>query len=153
MDYAKRPLWQWIALYVAIGGVIYAGIYYFFCGRKGGYTVNVLGSKTNEWTIQLNERNASGEFGQVTMTENKGKLQVKVETAGEPSGITQEVGIYIGQCSQTQTLKYPLSPLVNDNSQTVLNINWSQLVKDRPLAIGIRELGAEPGVYVSCGDI
>jgi|GEM_PF-1113042 len=34
--YGKRPLWQWIVLYVVIGGVIYAFAYYFFFAGKGG---------------------------------------------------------------------------------------------------------------------
>lgn len=33
--YGKRPLWQWILLYLVIGGIIYAGIYYFFLKNKG----------------------------------------------------------------------------------------------------------------------
>ena len=28
--YGKRPLWQWILLYVVIGGLVYAGIYFAF---------------------------------------------------------------------------------------------------------------------------
>jgi hypothetical protein len=28
-SYGKRPLWQWILLYIIIGGIIYALIYYF----------------------------------------------------------------------------------------------------------------------------
>lgn len=35
--YGKRPLWQWIVLYVIVGGVIYAGIYYFVIAKRGGY--------------------------------------------------------------------------------------------------------------------
>lgn len=35
--YTKRPMWQWIALYVVIGGIIYFLIYYFVFARKGGY--------------------------------------------------------------------------------------------------------------------
>lgn len=35
--YGKRPLWQWILLYVIIGGIIYAGVYYFYLSKKGGY--------------------------------------------------------------------------------------------------------------------
>lgn len=33
--YGKRPLWQWILLYVIIGGIIYAGVYYFYLSKKG----------------------------------------------------------------------------------------------------------------------
>ena len=34
--YGKRPLWQWILVYVVIGGVIYAAVYFLFL-NKGGY--------------------------------------------------------------------------------------------------------------------
>ncbi len=27
--YGKRPMWQWILLYVVIGGIVYALVYYF----------------------------------------------------------------------------------------------------------------------------
>ncbi|HSW81435.1 MAG TPA: hypothetical protein VLG40_03490 [Candidatus Saccharimonas sp.] len=33
--YGKRPLWQWVLLYVVVGGIIYFLIYYFFF-RSGG---------------------------------------------------------------------------------------------------------------------
>ena len=33
--YGKRPLWQWIAIYVVIGIVVYAAIYYFVLAKKG----------------------------------------------------------------------------------------------------------------------
>lgn len=50
-DYGKRPLWQWILIYLVIGGVIYAGIYYFFLAKKGGY--NQSGKyQTQQPTIQ-----------------------------------------------------------------------------------------------------
>ena len=33
--YGKRPLWQWIALYVVVGGIIYAAVWYFFLRSSG----------------------------------------------------------------------------------------------------------------------
>lgn len=38
--YGKRPLWQWIVMYVVVGGIIYYGIYYFAIAKKGGNTSN-----------------------------------------------------------------------------------------------------------------
>jgi hypothetical protein len=38
--YGKRPLWQWIVLYVVVGGVLYAAAYYFFFSGQGGYRYN-----------------------------------------------------------------------------------------------------------------
>src|SRR3989344_2613217 len=35
--YGKRPLWQWILIYIAIGAVSYALIYYIFFAKNGGY--------------------------------------------------------------------------------------------------------------------
>lgn len=37
-SYGKRPLWQWILIYVVIGGIIYALVYYFVIAKRGGYT-------------------------------------------------------------------------------------------------------------------
>lgn len=34
--YGKRPLWHWILLYVVIGGLIYAGIYFAFLHKGNG---------------------------------------------------------------------------------------------------------------------
>ncbi len=33
-DYGKRPLWQWIAIYLVIGAIVYGLIYYFVLGNK-----------------------------------------------------------------------------------------------------------------------
>lgn len=35
MDYTKkRPLWQWIALYLVIGALVYGVVYYFFLSNR-----------------------------------------------------------------------------------------------------------------------
>jgi len=33
--YGKRPLWQWILIYVVIGGLVYAAVYYFAFAKRG----------------------------------------------------------------------------------------------------------------------
>lgn len=38
--YGKRPLWQWILLYLVIGAIVYGFIYYFSFYKKGGYSVS-----------------------------------------------------------------------------------------------------------------
>ncbi len=35
--YGKRPLWQWILLYVVVGGLLYAAVYYLFLRGNNGY--------------------------------------------------------------------------------------------------------------------
>ncbi len=38
--YGKRPLWQWILLYVIIAGIAYYGVYYFFIHKTSTSTGN-----------------------------------------------------------------------------------------------------------------
>lgn len=33
--YGKRPMWQWILLYLVVGGLAYAAIYYFWLMPQG----------------------------------------------------------------------------------------------------------------------
>lgn len=40
--YGKRPLWQWVALYLVIGAIIYGVVYYAFIAPKGGYKSNTM---------------------------------------------------------------------------------------------------------------
>lgn len=37
--YGKRPIWQWIVLYVVIAVVIYGLVYYFILGKKNTYNL------------------------------------------------------------------------------------------------------------------
>jgi len=34
--YGKKPLWQWILIYVVVAAIVYGAIYYLFLGHKGG---------------------------------------------------------------------------------------------------------------------
>ncbi len=43
-NYGKRPLWQWVAIYVVIALVIYGGLYYFFLNKNGTYNANLSAS-------------------------------------------------------------------------------------------------------------
>jgi len=45
-SYGKRPLWQWIVLYLIIGGIIYAAVYFLFLNKSGGYNYSG-GSNSN----------------------------------------------------------------------------------------------------------
>ena len=36
IPYPRRPLWQWIAMYAAIGAIVYGAVYYFFLAKKAG---------------------------------------------------------------------------------------------------------------------
>lgn len=46
--YGKRPLWQWIVLYVVIAIVVYGLIYYFVSAKKGSYNYNYASSSDQQ---------------------------------------------------------------------------------------------------------
>jgi len=52
--YGKRPLWQWIVIYLIFAVIIYGGIYYFFLAKKGGYTNTNQSLQTVHTTTQSN---------------------------------------------------------------------------------------------------
>ncbi len=75
--YGKRPLWQWVVIYVVIGGIIYAGIYYFFLAKKGGYNSNQSGQyqypttqQASPTTMQATPTPAQQSQNTVTLTTN-----------------------------------------------------------------------------------
>jgi hypothetical protein len=46
--YAKRPLWQWVLLYLVIGGVAYGLVYYFVLAKNGGYNYSSPAQDTTQ---------------------------------------------------------------------------------------------------------
>jgi len=34
-SYGGRPMWQWVVIYLAVGGIIYFLVYYFVLAKKG----------------------------------------------------------------------------------------------------------------------
>jgi predicted lipoprotein with Yx(FWY)xxD motif len=38
--YGKRPLWQWIALYIVIAIIVYGAVYYLFLHKQNPYSSN-----------------------------------------------------------------------------------------------------------------
>lgn len=75
-SYGKRPLWQWILLYVIIGAIAYGLIYYFFFANKGGYTYTTQNNQnsTNTTTNQMQTTNTNDYDIQ--------GMRVQIETAG-----------------------------------------------------------------------
>ncbi len=60
--YGKRPLWQWIAIYLIIGLVVYGLIYYFVLAKKGGINYGTTTS-TPATQQQQTPSGGTGTFG------------------------------------------------------------------------------------------
>ncbi len=63
--YGKRPLWQWIVIYLVVGGILYAGVYYFFLAKKGGYNYNQQGQYQTQPYVQKQIDTSTGNPNQV----------------------------------------------------------------------------------------
>lgn len=48
--YNKRPLWQWIAIYVIVGIVVYGLIYYIFFRKQNPYSSQTYSGQQNQQT-------------------------------------------------------------------------------------------------------
>jgi uncharacterized cupredoxin-like copper-binding protein len=88
-SYGKRPLWQWIVLYVVVGLVVYGLIYYFVLAKKGGYSNNsaVVPSYTTPTTMQTTPSQVTSpamEVQKITVTGS--------EFAFSPSSFTLKKG-------------------------------------------------------------
>lgn len=46
--YGKRPLWQWVVIYLIVGAIIYGLFYYFVLAKRGGYTATSSSSGSTQ---------------------------------------------------------------------------------------------------------
>jgi hypothetical protein len=81
--YGKRPLWQWALIYFAVGGIIYALVYYFVLAKDDGY--NSGGGKDYEVSESYEEG------------DSEDKMMIEVETVD-----LLAVGEYAGSGTATR---------------------------------------------------
>ncbi len=131
--YSKRPLWQWLVIYVILGAIIYGGIYYFFLGNKG-YNYNKSSSNysypsqsptsamMSEIKVVLKPVNNSDEAGSAILKEENGQVKVTVSLTGYTADVVQPAHIHLGDCPGVGAVKYPLTSVVNGASETLLSV-------------------------------
>lgn len=51
-NYGKRPLWQWVLIYLIIGAVIYGLVYYFVLAKRGGTSYTTTPTTTPTTTSE-----------------------------------------------------------------------------------------------------
>ncbi len=86
-SYGKRPMWQWVLIYIVIGGIIYGLIYYFVFAKKGGYSTSIAPSSNNQ--VQQGSQNPS------TQPKNEQKMAsttIEYKQGFSPKTITVKVG-------------------------------------------------------------
>lgn len=167
--YGKRPMWQWVLLYVVIAVILYGAFYYFFLAKKGGYSTSSSNpyssptvmlkatttpeAMTNEMKVNLNEENNSGESGTATLKEENGKTTVTVSLTGFTKDVVQPAHIHVGSCPGVGAVKYPLTNVVNGKSVTVLGVTLVDFKKLLPLSVNVHKSAASIATYTSCGEL
>lgn len=43
--YGKRPLWQWVVIYLVIGAIVYGLLYYFIIAKRSTYSLPGQGAQ------------------------------------------------------------------------------------------------------------
>lgn len=44
--YGKRPMWQWVLIYLVVGAVVYGGVYYWYAKTHPGTLYGPNGQTT-----------------------------------------------------------------------------------------------------------
>lgn len=164
--YNKRPLWQWLVIYVILGAIIYGAIYYFFLSKNNNYNessqyASPSPSQTSpspsvmskETTVVLESVNSSDEKGTAALTEENGQTKITINLTGYTKDIEQPAHIHIGVCPGVGAVKYPLTAVVNGTSITTLAVTLESLKKELPLAINIHKSKTEISSYTACGPL
>src|SRR5947209_5290902 len=94
-------------------------------------------SLPKEVEVSLNSQNNSNELGVAVLQKINGKLVVKINLKGQPANLAQPAHIHLGSCPNPGVVKYPLNPVLNGTSETVLDTNGDDLLKMMPLAINV----------------
>ena len=123
---------------------------------------------------KLTAQNDSGLWGPVKIAATgDGKTRVVIELMGDSSVIKPTAGsgadmitnmpvptsgpylshIHAGKGPTRGAVKYPLSPVVNGRSETVLEVKYEELVKHIPLAVNLHKSADDLATYVACGDV
>src|SRR3989344_8229518 len=94
--YGKRPMWQWVVIYLVVGGLIYLAIYYFFFANKtdrkpygAAYNPQVTTQAVGQTTITANSTgfqpgSVTIKAGDTVTWNNQGGVAISVNSAPHP---------------------------------------------------------------------
>lgn len=150
-----------VNLFVAIVLIIVAAALGYFVGA-GQLTpaTQKVAQETKEvvrdvkfQTLALGEQNNSGQVGIAVIREEEGKVKVNLRIVGQPDATTQPAHIHTGACPTPGAIIYPLTNVVDGESETILETTWDALQGQKPLAINIHESQVQIQNFVACGNL
>ncbi len=94
-EYNKKPLWQWITIYLIVGAVVYGLVYYFVLGKKDGYNYSpatVTPTRTiSETTAQKNTVTLTADgFKPASLTIKSGTKVTWTNKNGEMANVSSD---------------------------------------------------------------
>ncbi|MCC7164252.1 MAG: hypothetical protein IT331_17285 [Anaerolineae bacterium] len=135
---------------------LFIGIAFVITAILVTYALSSAQALVGPITFDLEEQNASGESGTVTLTDlGGGKTLVQVTVSGQPSESSQPMQVHEGQCGPTLArIVHPLNDLRGGTSTTTINVSLGALTADNSrFAINSHKSEPEYTVYVLCGNI
>jgi len=112
-----------------------------------------MGGSGGTMEARLSPQSNSGESGTATLTKQSDtQTKVVLNVSGAPAS-AQPVHIHKGTCAKLDPKPaFPLSPVVNGKSETVVNASLDELSKGG-YAINGHKSAQEVSTYVFCGDL
>jgi hypothetical protein len=151
------------AVLIAFGIILVLGVLGYISVRSAGKATNnpvtaVIPTQVSEITeinksFDLDEQNESGETGRVVIIDQDGKTRVLLSIDNEPEDASQPAHIHSGQCPTPGAVKYALNNVVDGRSDTILDVAYSNLASQVPLAVNVHKSAAEIQAYVACGNL
>ena len=143
-----------VAVVIVVGGLIFLGTNQAPSPTPTPTPIQVTPTPVVlEETIILSEQNKSGVSGSAVLREENGQVTVTLSLTGAPKTTPQPAHIHVGACPDVGDVKYPLTNVVDGQSQTTLNVTLDQLEDEQPLAINVHKSAAQVTVYTACGDL
>jgi hypothetical protein len=111
------------------------------------------GGMTKEYL--LSEQNKSGQTGKMMLTETvDDKTKVTLMMIGGTFTMPQPAHIHVGMCPSPGAVKYPLTNVVNGQSETVIDIKMNELANStEKMAVNVHKSADEVKVYTACGNM
>lgn len=117
-------------------------------------TPTTTNDTANQLRININEQNSSGQTGAAIIRSlDNNKTIVVIGLAGTPIDSLEPAHIHRGSCTNLGAIRYPLNPVDNGLSLTVLNVPITQLRSELPLAINAHMSETEIQTNVACTDL
>ncbi len=102
-------------------------------------------------SIVLSEQNNSGQAGIATIIEKNGKVVVSLKLTGALVDTSQPAHLHLGVCDDPGKVVYPLTNVVNGESETVLGVDMATFNQSLPLILNVHKSEQESDIYASCG--